>query len=129
MSLGQTIKKMAMETINSSSPLQFMEGVVHSAPPNIQIKLKDNPKLVIPSKFIRVAEHLTRHSRTADISSSNISSSLSRAGDPQHTHSVNSLTLNNATINFTDELKKGDKIMVAAIQGGQSFFIIDRFVG
>lgn len=129
MNLGQMIKKLSLESFNSSSPLQFFEGVVHSAPPNIQIKLKDNPKLIIPRKFIRISEHLTRHSRTVNISSSNITSSLSRSGDPEHAHDVNSLSLNGATLNFTDELKKGDKIMVVAIQGGQSFFIIDRFVG
>lgn len=129
MSLGQTIKKLAAETMSASSPLQLVEGVVHSAPPNVQLMLKDNPKLIIPNKFIRISEHLTKHSRIANISSSDVSSSMTSAGDPSHVHGINSMTLRNVKIDFADELKKGDKVMVAVIQGGQSFFIIDRFKG
>jgi|SRR5690625_3177270 len=127
MSVAQTIKKMAKEAMDASSPLQFIEAEVHSAPPNIQIRLKDNKKLLIPSEFIRISEHLTRHKRTANISSSNISESMTSAGEKSHTHNIQSLTLKNAEIEFVDQLKIGDKVMVAAIQGGQSFFIIDRF--
>ncbi|MEN1969030.1 DUF2577 domain-containing protein [Lentibacillus sp. N15] len=129
MSIAQTIKKMANDAVNANNPLQFVEGVVHSPPPNIQLRLKSSSKLIIPSEFIIVSEHLTRHTRTANITSSNISSSMASAGDPSHTHGINSLTLRSAKIEFTDELKKGDKVMVAAVQGGQSFFIIDRFKG
>lgn len=129
MSLSQTIKKMAYEAIMAGNPLQFIEGEIHSPPPNIRLKLKNNPKLIIPSEFIRISEHLTRHKRTADISSSSVSGSTTSAGDPTHTHNIQSITLRNAVIEFTDELKKGDKVMVAVIQGGQSFFIIDRFKG
>lgn len=127
MSLGQIIKKMASEAGLANGPLEFIEGVIHKAPPSMELKLKGNEKLIIPSDFIRVSEHLTRHSRRVDISSTNIDGTLSRAGDPPHAHSIQSLSVSNAVMEFTDELKKGDKVMVAAIQGGQSFFIIDRF--
>lgn len=125
MSLAQTIKRMAKETMDSSGPLQFLEGEVYSSPPNIKLKLKDNSKLIIPSEFIRVAEHLTRHKRIANINGG--SGSTSSAGDPEHTHDIQSLQFDNAQIEFVDELKIGDKVMVAAVQGGQSFFVIDRF--
>lgn len=127
MSVAQTIKKMAIEAVNANSPLQFIEGEVYSAPPNIQLRLKNNSKLVIPSEFIHIVEHLTRHKRTVNITSSNVGDLMTSAGDPEHTHNIQSLSLKNAEIEFTDQLKKGDKVMVAAIQGGQSFFIIDKF--
>jgi hypothetical protein len=125
--MNQIIKKMAIEAINAQGAFEFLEGEVVSSPPNIRLRLKRNSKLVIPSKFIIVPEHLKRHKRRANISSSNVSESMSSAGDPSHTHNITSITLNNAEIEFTDELKVGDRVMVAAIQGGQSFFIIDRF--
>ncbi len=106
MSIAQTIKKMALEAIDTNSPLQFIEGEIHSAPPNIELRLKNNPKLIIPSEFIIVSEYLTKYKRTVNMPS---------------------LSLKNAEIEFLEELKTGDKVMVAAIQGGQSFFIIDRF--
>lgn len=102
MSIAQTIKKMALESMKASSPLQFIEGEVQSSPPNVQLRLKNNPKLIIPADFIIVPEHLTRHTRTAMIDGSHVN------------------------VSFTDGLKAGDKVMVAAVQGGQSFFIIDR---
>lgn len=96
---------MAYEAIMANNPLQFIEGEILSSPPNIKLRLKNNPKLDIPRDFVRVSEHLTKHIRIADIGGTS------------------------TKIEFTDELKKGDKVMVAAIQGGQSFFIIDRFKG
>jgi hypothetical protein len=127
MGVGQIIKKLAKEAVDSSGPLQFIEAEVHSAPPNIQLRLKENTKLIIPKEFISVSEHLTRHKRIADISSSNIAESMTSAGYTAHTHNITALTMKDAQIEFKDELKKGDRVMVAAIQGGQSFFVIDRF--
>lgn len=108
MSIAQTIKKMAIEAVNASSPLQFIEGEVISNPPNIQLRLKNNPKLEIPAEFITIPEHLKRQKHTV-------------------TFSDNDDIKGSATLEFANELKTGDKVMVVAIQGGQSFFIIDRF--
>jgi len=127
MSLNQIIKKMAVEAMNAGGAFEFIEGEVYSAPPNIKLKLKNNNKLIIPSQFITVPEHLKRHKRKANISSSNVSESMTAAGDPSHTHNITSITLRDAEIEFTDELKVGERVMVAVVQGGQSFFIIDRF--
>lgn len=100
----QIIKKMAAEAALSGEPVQYYEALVVSAPPNLQIKLKDNAKLVIPKDLITVSEHLTKHTRRVKVD-----------GGGTQTHE------------FIDELKKGDKVRVASMQGGQSFFILDRF--
>ncbi|AUJ25197.1 DUF2577 domain-containing protein [Virgibacillus dokdonensis] len=126
MSIGQTIKKMAKEAVDASKPLQFVEGVIHSISP-VQLRLKQNDKLIIPSDFIHVARHLTQHTRTATISTGSVGEKMTLAGDPEHAHNIHSITLNNATIHFSNALQTGDKVMVAVIQGGQSFFIIDKF--
>ncbi|MGJ9460126.1 DUF2577 family protein [Oceanobacillus sp. CF4.6] len=127
MSMNQIIKKMAVEAVRSMGTLEFIEAEVHSSPPDIRLKLKGNKKLIIPSSFIIIPEHLTRRVQTVNISSSNISESMTLAGDPSHSHDLQSITMKNVEIEYLDELKKGDKVMVAAIQGGQTFFIIDRF--
>ncbi|WP_368653772.1 DUF2577 domain-containing protein [Ornithinibacillus sp. 4-3] len=125
-SLGQLIKKMAKESMEAGKPLQLVEGVIQSTSP-ITLKLKQNEKLIIPSDFILVAHHLKSHTRVATISTSSVGETMTEAGDPNHTHNIQSITLNNAHIQFASALQTGDKVMVAVIQGGQSFFIIDKF--
>ena len=100
--MNQLIKNIAIDAFKGSAPLRFLEAVVVSSSP-IKIKLRNNDKLVIPSEVILIAEHLTKHTRQIKVN-----------GTVE-------------TCEFMDELKNGDRVMVAAIQGGQSFFIIDRF--
>ncbi|MGE8207687.1 DUF2577 domain-containing protein [Heyndrickxia sp. NPDC080065] len=102
----EIMKKIAFEAIQSMSPLVIEAAEVVSSPPNIELRFKDNQKLVIPSELIIVSEHLTNHTREI------------RLDEDEEIQSYE----------FVDELKIGDQVMVAAIQGGQSFFIIDRYV-
>ncbi|SFM29240.1 Protein of unknown function [Gracilibacillus orientalis] len=125
-SLGQMFKKMANEAVAAGNPVQLVEGVIQSTSP-ITLKLKQNDKLIIPSDFIHVAQHLKSHTRTATISAGSVGETMTQAGDPEHTHNIQSINLNNAQIQFASALQTGDKVMVAVIQGGQSFFIIDKF--
>lgn len=122
----QVIKKITSETNRSESPLEIVEAVVVSDPPDLKIKVKDNDKLIIPAEIIQVSEHLTRHIRTADISGTVIASSMTANGTGPHKHEITSVSLEGADVEFTDELKIGDQVMVAILQGGQSFFIFDR---
>lgn len=52
--------------------------------------------------------------------------SLSTNSTGSHTHAVFSPERTIETHEQDDRLKKGDHIMVAALQGGQSFFVLDR---
>ncbi|WP_404407746.1 DUF2577 domain-containing protein [Jeotgalibacillus malaysiensis] len=104
MSLKQKMLKIAEQAQHASSPVMLVKGEVVSPPPNISVRLKSNSKLVIPSSMIMIAEHLKNHSRQIRVNGGSTN-----------------------TYEFMDELKSGDKVMVASIQGGQSFFIIDRY--
>lgn len=121
-SIGQLIKQLALEGAKPIS-LQIVEGTIISSTP-LQLRLKDDPKLIIPSEFITVPERLKNHSRTVDLSAGNINAEMAEEGEPEHTHLIKSLSLSNAQLVFNDGLKTGDKVMVAV--SGQSFFILDR---
>lgn len=124
----QIIKKAAKDANQSESPLEIIEAVVSIAPPNLKIKVKNNAKLDIPTEIIQVSEHLTKHKRTANVTGAVIASSMTPNGQGPHTHDITGVDIEEADIEFTDELKLGDQVMVAKLQGGQSFYIFDRVV-
>lgn len=93
-----TLKQIAINAMEGESPVQLTEAQIMTAPPNISIKLRGNSKLVIPKELIIVADRLV--------------STHSHPGTSPH----------------TNKLMAGNKVMVAVLQGGQSFFIIDKIV-
>lgn len=102
--MNQLIKKMAIEAIEAMQPVEIFEAEIVSPSPDVEMKIKSNSGLVIPTELIIVPEHLTHHKRQ--------------------------IRVNNGAIQeyeFMDELKNGDQVMVASLQGGQSFFILDRY--
>lgn len=119
------IKRAAIEAMQSTGPVNIMEAVVVSPPPNVSIRLINNPKMVIPKQLIVVSEYLTRHKRSFSISSSNVEDIMTEAGMGPHAHDITSLNIA-GQIEFTDELKTGDKVMVANLSGGQKYYVFDR---
>jgi hypothetical protein len=79
-------------------------ATVTSPPPSLRIKI-DNDKLEYDADDVIVAERLTKHSRTV---------SLNGAAD--------------TTLAFKDELKTGDRVIVASMNNGQLYVILDRAV-
>ncbi|MDQ0112323.1 hypothetical protein J2T15_001758 [Paenibacillus harenae] len=63
MSLGDLIKLHSMNSVRSLRMLELMEAEVVSAPPELQLKLKGNDKLIIPKELIVVAGHLCETKR------------------------------------------------------------------
>lgn len=136
------IQMIAQQSFQSMKPVQLGEAEVVSAPPNLQIKLLSNDKLIIPKELIVVAEYLCKHKRKVTITNTGKTSITSTSivdlypkSPPQSSHDFAKFELNSSTftltegeIEFLDELKKGDKVLVASFQGGQKFFILDRIV-
>lgn len=100
--MKQKIKKIVLEVLNTLGIVRFVKSTVVSASP-LNIQLGNNKRMILPSSVIIVSEHLTNHKREIRVNGGAVQ-----------------------TYEFMDELKKGDKVMVAVVQGGQSFFIIDR---
>lgn len=100
--MKQRLMNIAMQGFEVKGPLRMLEAVVVSDSP-VSIRLKSNAKLEIPNEIIIVSEHLTNHTRQMRVNGGTVQ-----------------------TYEFMDGLKTGEKVMVAAIQGGQSFFILDR---
>ena len=100
--MKQKIKSIIAEVLNTEGIVRIVESTVISDNP-LSIQLGNNKKMILPRSVLIVAEHLENHKREIRVNGGAIQ-----------------------TYEFMDGLKKGDKVMVAVVQGGQSFFIIDR---
>ncbi|WP_139489375.1 DUF2577 family protein [Brevibacillus dissolubilis] len=149
MSLGHMIRQHSLKAMQTMKVTTLMEAEVVSDPPELKIKLKGNDKLIIPKELIVVAEHLTkefkREMKVEGKGKSTISAPLTASpkvgmlpnGYVPHVHDVTEISMTKADfefiegtgkIEYTNELKKGDKVMVITFEGGQKFFIMDRVV-
>lgn len=118
-------------------------GAVTASPPEIRIKI-DNMPIELEADDLIIAEHLMKHSRkvmltnsgNTSLSSASVSEKVEDAlvgGPYQHTHDITQVTLNagnftltEGTLTFLDELKEGDKVIVASANQGQTYFVLDR---
>ena len=109
-------------------------ATVTSPPPALKIKI-DNMPIELEKDDLIVAEYLTKHKRTINLHSGEVFfSSTEIEGKPipfpisEISCSDGSLTANNATVTFLDELKVGDRVIVASTNKGQLYVILDKVV-
>jgi hypothetical protein len=79
-------------------------ATVTNAPPNLRIKV-DNMSVELENDDVIVAQYLTKHTRKISID-----------GGVE------------STLQFNDELKVNDRVIVASINNGQTYVILDRAV-
>lgn len=119
------IKKAAVRAVLATNPVNVLYGTVEQESP---LEIRVNEKLKLTSEFLDILEHLTPHTRVADISSTKVSEVMTSAGQGPHVHDITEVKLTDATIQFKDNLKKGDKVVLLRVQGGHRFLVIDRYV-
>lgn len=89
-------------------------ATVISPPPDLQIEL-DKTGIKLNKEDLIVAEHLLEHEREVE------SVNMEDAGDPSHSHEINSLTLKS-------KLNNNDRVIAAGINDFQTYIILDRAV-
>lgn len=99
--MKQKIIEIALQGVGSASPVRLVEYVVVSDNP-VSIRIGNDIKSTLPNSVLIIPERLTNYTRQV------------RVNGVVQTHE------------FINGLKKGEKVMVAVVQGGQSFFIMDR---
>lgn len=93
---------MSIEAQEAQKPVLFFEAHVIQTSP-LRIMIKNDRKLELEGKVLRVAEHLRSHTRTMRID-----------GELKQVEIQGKLTI-------------GNRVMVVSVQGGQSVFIVDKF--
>ena len=101
MGLLDIIKVTALEVFQSTNPVNILYGTVTQSKP---IKIEVHSKLVLTGEFLLVSEHLTKHERVGTY------------GQQTATRFI-----------FEDGLKTGDKVILHRVQGGQKYYVSDRY--
>jgi Protein of unknown function (DUF2577) len=79
-------------------------ATVTSAPPNLKIKV-DNMKVELDRDDLVVAQYLTKHKRQVKINGGTT-----------------------VELEYQDELKPGDRVIVTSANNGQIYFVLDKAV-
>ncbi|MED4729188.1 DUF2577 domain-containing protein [Aneurinibacillus migulanus] len=127
-----------MKEHGHNKDVDIVFGTITTPPPNIRVKV-DNESLELEKDDVVVLQYLTKHKRKIRITSNTASLSKEEAtsialdGSPyKHKHDIavanGSLTVTEAEIEYLDELKAGDRVVLAEIEKGQKYVILDREV-
>lgn len=115
------IKQAALDAIRSTLPMEALEATVVSPEPELAIQIKGDTRITIPKEMLIVNAQLLPHKREIKVDGTKIKFVDDEKVPWDHFWSE-------GEIEFTDTLEAGDKVLVLAIQGGQSFYIAERVV-
>ncbi|QDX93643.1 DUF2577 domain-containing protein [Brevibacillus laterosporus] len=124
---GPSQLRQLIKQIGYNKDVDIELGTVIAPPPAIRVKVDNDEKLELLAEDLIVAEHLTRHTRKVTLTSERVDESMATAGYTPHTHDITSLVIT-GEIEFTDELKAGDRVIIQSINEGQTYIIQDRAV-
>lgn len=95
------IKQAAIEAVNSTQPVQFVFGTVTSTSP---LKIQVTPKLTLGAANIVLSRSVSKYNVKATINGT-----------------TSTITINNS-------LAKGDSVILARMQGGNRYLVLDKAV-
>lgn len=138
MSLLDLIKTTAMAAFQASNPVNIIVGEVVESQP---LKIYVHSKLILTDEFLLVAEHLTRHQRIVTVQyeypqiypKGQIGDELKQTSSKRKNQGEASSTpyeeyeMKYAKLVFEDGLKEGDKVVMHRVQGGQKYYVSDRY--
>lgn len=127
-----------MKEHGHNKDVDIVFGTITAPPPDIRVKV-DNESLELKKDDVVILQYLTKHKRKIRITSNTASLSKEEAtsialdGSPyKHKHDIEvsngSLTVTEAEIEYLDELKAGERVVLAEIEKGQKYVILDREV-
>lgn len=129
--LAQVIKRLGYNAYD-----KFELATVTAPPPTLKIKI-DNMAVELEDDDVIVAQHLTRHKRIVtieheELKERNLGDMVVQDGldtdDMVEGNPITTYKHSYVELTFEDVLKTGDRVIVASINDGQSYVILDRAV-
>lgn len=99
------IKKAGIDAVGAQNPVNIIFGEIAKDDP---IEIKIEQRYVLPKDFFIIPEYLTRYEV-----------------DLTHSHGSGSAL---GKLVIRDGLKKGDKVLLLRVQGGQQYVVLDKVV-
>lgn len=112
--LVRSIKKAAMEAVESGKPVNVMFGKVETINP---LTINIEQKMILGEKQLILARNVTQFSTNVTVPWESVSVST--------THDI----VENKQMTFHWDLKVGEEVILIRQQGGQKFVVIDRVGG
>lgn len=121
MSLVNLIKEVGVSAVNAGMPTSFIFGTVTKVDP---IEITTEQKLKIPKEFIILSKNVTDYEIeiSLDIDTNLESGGSGYAEFSSHSHKI----AGKKKIKVLNALKFGEKVIMARVQGGQDFIVLDR---
>lgn len=138
-----------IRAIGYNSEITFELATVTSEPPQLKIKV-DHMNVELEKDDLIVAQSLAKHTRTINLKcegGTKIYADIKKIKTPPYQFSLSHLyggtgkleffgvniaaadqTVEEAELEFTDLLKKDDRVIVVGINQGQTYIILDRAV-
>ena len=122
----ETSIKQAIQRMAKVGAPELLEGTVISESP-LQIQIANDSKLIISEAISIVPRHLTEYKTTLDIkfSGDTVLDSTTEVNS-LHSHKMKDFNIFNAELTVHNELKKGEKVHVLALNSGKKFYVLDR---
>lgn len=121
-----TSLKEAIHGIAKVGAPELLEGTVISEKP-LQIQISNDSKLVISEAITVVPRHLTEYKTTLDIrfSGDTVLNGTTEVNS-MHSHKLKDFNIFNAELTVHNELKKGERVHILALNHGKKFYVMDR---
>lgn len=117
------IKKSASEAVEAAQPVKLVIGEVMSADP-LQIQI--DQKITLTSEFLVLCREVTDYNveMTVDHMTEKMQGNGKDPAFSSHAHPYKGRKV----FKVHKKLLVGEKVLLAAMQGGQTYFVIDRVV-
>lgn len=113
------IKKVAVDAVEAGKPSTIVYGTVTAEKP---LKIKLDQSILIEGEQITVPRQLTDYTVEVEILEHPITDV---GGEEGHTHGLSRVK----KIKIKNRLKKGHRVALQRMDGGQEFVILDRILG
>lgn len=127
MTIFDSIKTIVADVLKSHQMVEIRYGIVVESKP-LQIKVHD--KLILTEEFLDICEHLTRHERVVTLE--HVKLTMRDCGDQEKmdyldTDEIDSYEHHAIKMIMEDGLKKDEKVILARMQGGHKYIVLDRY--
>lgn len=121
-SLDGAIKELALRAIRAGKPVEVMQGEVTAIAP-LQITVEQ--KMVLDESFLVLTEAVKDHEHEITVIDWRTENASGGSGDAAYAAHAHPITGRKKII-IHNALQVGEKVLLLAMEGGQSFIVVDR---